>query len=328
MGVRAKRFAARQAGARNARRSASAEDCFLKKAVSSSALFPRRQASARTRQPARLTVKIIHALTLAGLMALATAALPGAQDIKINLDPNKPAAAPAASTPAPAPAAAPKQFTDEQKLEVWGWLLAQQIGLTELGFSATDVNAIARGMALNVQGRDPGYPPEIGAQLEALLKARAEVAKARQEKMIAATRDENLKAADAFVATLKGKPGIVELPSGLRYEIVQPGKGPKPRADQMVKINYRGTFPNGEEFDSSTRRGQPAEFILANVAPGWSEGIQQIQLGGKIKLYVPSKIGFGDDGRGPLPPGAFHIMEIELLEIKDAPPQPAAPAAK
>jgi len=268
-------------------------------------------------------VKKSNLTLLAGLLAAAAAAPLGAQDIKINLDPSK---TPAAS-PVVAPAA-PGKYTDEQKLEVWGWMLAQQIGLTDLGFSPAEVAAIARGMALNVQGREPAYPSkEIGPQVQALLQGRAEVARARQEKIVAGMLEQNKKAADAFVATLKGKPGIVETPSGLRYEILQAGKGAKPRADQAVKVNYKGSFVNGEVFDSSDARGQPAEFVLAQVIHGWSEGLQLIGTGGKIKLYVPASLGYGDNGMPPIiQPGAFLIFEAELIEVKDAPPP--APAAK
>jgi len=274
-------------------------------------------------------VKKLNVSLLAGLVAVAAAASLGAQDIKINLDPDKAPAKPA-SPAAPAAPAAPAKYTDEQKLEVWGYMLAQQIGLGDLGFSPAEVAAIARGMALNVQGREPSYPlQEIGPQMQALLQSRAEVARARQEKVVAALLEKNKKDSDAFVATLKGKPGIVETASGLRYEIVQPGKGAKPRADQAVSVNYKGSFVNGEVFDSSEARGKPAEFVLSQVIKGWSEGLQLIAPGGKIKLYVPASLGYGDSGMAPvIQPGAFLIFEAELLEVKDAPKEAAAPAAK
>ena len=263
------------------------------------------------------------ATVLAGLLASAAAAPLGAQDnIKINLDPDKPGTA--ATAAAPAEAAAPAKFTDEQKLEVWGFMLAQQIGLAELGFTPTEFNAIVRGMNVSLQGKVPPYPQEIIPQLQEMIQTRGAAAQAKQEKALAEVRDQNKKEADAYVATLKDKPGLVQTPSGLWYEILQPGKGPKPKADQTVKVNYTGRFVNGQVFDSSEQRGQPVEFSLAQVIPGWSEGLQLVGVGGKIRLHVPSSLGYGDKGGGPIPPGAFLIFEAELLEVKDTPKE--APA--
>ncbi len=91
-----------------------------------------------------------------------------------------------------------------------------------------------------------------------------------------------------------------------------------------MKVNYTGTLVDGTVFDSSAQRGQPAEFPLDGVIPGWTEGIQKIGKGGKIKLYVPPELGYGDEGRPGIPPGSTLIFDVELLDIK---PTPAAPAA-
>jgi FKBP-type peptidyl-prolyl cis-trans isomerase len=273
-------------------------------------------------------VKILNVTLLAGLLALAAAAPLGAQDIKIKLDPSTPPAAPAAPTAAPAAPAAAAQFTNEQKFETWGWLLASQLRLADLEVSPAELTSMARGMALAIQGREPAFDMQaIGPQMDELLRGRMEVAQKRMQQAIAVESEKNRKEADAFLATLKGKPGVVELPSGLRYELLAPGKGPKAKTTQMVKANYRGTLINGQEFDSSAKQGKPADFDLSKgLIPGFLEGLQLVPAGGKIKLYIPANLAYGD--QGPLPPGALLIFEVEVLEIKDAPKEPAAPAAK
>ena len=274
---------------------------------------------------------------LAGLLAAAVAAPLGAQDIKIKIDPNKPADASKAGPPAtpatPAAAAAPTapaappvpaiKYTDEQKLEVWGFVLASQTGIAQLGFTEAEFKAIVRGMTAAIQGEKLPYDPQqIGPQVRELLSG-------RQEKLLTAVRDKNIKDAAMYLDGLKGKPQVVTLPSGLRYEILKAGTGAKPRADQTVKVNYVGTLISGETFDSSEAHGGPVDMVLAKVVPGWSEGLQLMQQGSKFRLYVPPPLAFGDEGAGPIPPGALLIFEAELLEVKDTPkeaPVPAAPA--
>jgi FKBP-type peptidyl-prolyl cis-trans isomerase FkpA len=109
----------------------------------------------------------------------------------------------------------------------------------------------------------------------------------------------------------------VKTASGLGYTELKPGKGPSPTATDKVKVNYRGTLTDGTEFDSSYKRGQPAEFPLNRVIPCWTEGVQKMKVGGKAKLTCPASIAYGDRGAGGvIPPGATLIFEIELLSIE------------
>mgnify|MGYP003341512271 FL=1 len=119
-----------------------------------------------------------------------------------------------------------------------------------------------------------------------------------------------------------------ELPSGLRYEILKAGEGANPKASDTVKVHYTGTLIDGTVFDSSVQRGEPVEFPLGEVIPGWTEGLQKVNKGGKIKLYVPPSLGYGDNGNDRIPPGATLVFEVELLDIKAgaAPAPVAAPA--
>ncbi|HXH28993.1 MAG TPA: FKBP-type peptidyl-prolyl cis-trans isomerase, partial [Candidatus Polarisedimenticolia bacterium] len=110
--------------------------------------------------------------------------------------------------------------------------------------------------------------------------------------------------------------GAVRTASGLVYVETQKGTGATPTAQDVVKVNYRGELTDGTEFDSSYKRGQPAQFPLNGVIPCWTEGLQKMAVGGKAKLICPSDIAYGDAGRPPvIPPGATLVFEVELLDI-------------
>jgi FKBP-type peptidyl-prolyl cis-trans isomerase FkpA len=112
------------------------------------------------------------------------------------------------------------------------------------------------------------------------------------------------------------EPGAEVTASGLVYRSLKEGTGAKPQATDRVRVHYRGTFPDGKEFDSSYARGEPAEFPLDRVIKCWTEGVQRIKVGGKAKLTCPSSIAYGDRGAGgTIPPGATLQFEVELLGI-------------
>jgi len=114
-----------------------------------------------------------------------------------------------------------------------------------------------------------------------------------------------------------GAANEVKTASGLIYTELKAGSGPSPAATDTVKVNYRGTLADGTEFDSSYKRGQPAEFPLNRVIPCWTEGVQKMKVGGKAKLVCPPSIAYGDRGAGrAVPPGATLTFEVELLDIK------------
>jgi len=117
-------------------------------------------------------------------------------------------------------------------------------------------------------------------------------------------------------APLKGADGSETWPSGLIYRSLRDGTGASPLATDTVKVHYRGTFPNGKEFDSSYTRGQPAEFPLNRVIACWTEGVQKMKVGGKAKLICPAAIAYGSKGAGKIiPPGATLHFDVELLGI-------------
>lgn len=121
--------------------------------------------------------------------------------------------------------------------------------------------------------------------------------------------------ADA-AATAAKEPGAVTTPSGLVFRSLKEGTGAQPTATDVVKVHYRGTFPDGREFDSSYKRGQPAEFPLNRVIKCWTEGVQKIKVGGKAKLTCPAAIAYGERGSpGGIPPNATLHFDVELLGI-------------
>ncbi|MEX6725253.1 FKBP-type peptidyl-prolyl cis-trans isomerase [Parapedomonas caeni] len=132
----------------------------------------------------------------------------------------------------------------------------------------------------------------------------------------------------AFLAENARKPGVVILDSGLQIETLRPGQGDKPRPQDMVMVHYKGWLVDGTEFDSSYARGEPAVFGVGDVIPGWSEGLQQMQPGGKYRLFIPSDLAYGPEGAGGvIPPNAVLSFEVELLAVKPLPLPSASPGA-
>ncbi len=122
--------------------------------------------------------------------------------------------------------------------------------------------------------------------------------------------------ADVAVAAAAKEAGAVLSPSGLVYRSLKEGAGASPAATDTVKVHYRGTFPDGREFDSSYQRNAPAEFPLNRVIPCWTEGVQKMKVGGKAKLTCPSALAYGSRGAGAaVPPNATLLFEVELLSI-------------
>jgi FKBP-type peptidyl-prolyl cis-trans isomerase FkpA len=112
------------------------------------------------------------------------------------------------------------------------------------------------------------------------------------------------------------EPGAVVTPSGLVFKSIKDGAGASPKATDTVKVHYRGTFPDGKEFDSSYKTGQPAEFPLNGVIKCWTEGVQMMKTGGKARLTCPAAIAYGERGAGGvIPPNATLVFEIELLGV-------------
>jgi FKBP-type peptidyl-prolyl cis-trans isomerase FkpA len=124
-------------------------------------------------------------------------------------------------------------------------------------------------------------------------------------------------AQDATLAAAAKEPNAKVTASGLVIQTLQEGKGAQPTASSTVKVHYKGTFPDGKEFDSSYKRGEPIEFPLGNVIKCWTEGVAMMKVGGKAKLTCPPAIAYGSRGAGGvIPPNATLVFEVELLGIR------------
>ena len=128
--------------------------------------------------------------------------------------------------------------------------------------------------------------------------------------------EENLSAGEAFLAENANKEGVITVASGLQYKVLKKGLGDKPTEKSSVTVHYRGTLLNGEEFDSSYKRGQPYTTPLTNVIPGWTEALQLMPVGSKWELYIPSNLAYGNSPKGPGGPNSTLIFEVELLGIE------------
>jgi FKBP-type peptidyl-prolyl cis-trans isomerase FklB len=146
---------------------------------------------------------------------------------------------------------------------------------------------------------------------------------ANRQKMQTQEGSQNEQQGEAFLAKNKTQPGVVTLPDGLQYKIITDGTGASPDPNDIVSVNYRGTFVDGTEFDSSYKRGRPAEFPVTGVIPGWTEALEKMKVGSKWNVYVPANLAYGPQGRQPLVgPNETLVFEVELLGIK---PRPAPP---
>ena len=257
-------------------------------------------------------MKLKHSLTLC-VLAFGLVAGRAQQEIKLNI-PGK------TDQPAPAAPAAPS-FTDTQLVEEFGWFIGKRVGLPELEFSKAELDVLLKGLSDAASGKESPFElPKIGPAMDEFMQK-------KQAAYVAKMKQKNSEAATAYFAKLKDNKNVIELPSGLRYEIVKPGEGPFPKATDTVKVHYTGTLVDGTKFDSSVDRGEPVEFSLDGVIAGWTEGLQKINKGGKLKLYVPANLAYGDSGRPGIPPGSTLVFDVELIEIKPPAPAPAAAPA-
>lgn len=176
-----------------------------------------------------------------------------------------------------------------------------------------DKTAFQQGLSDGFEGADPKLDQQ------AIMEAMQTFQKEQMEKQLAereAASTKNKADSDHFLEENAKKEGIKSTESGLQYEVVTEGTGAKPTADDTVTVQYRGTLTNGDEFDSSYSRGEPATFRVSNVIPGWTEALQMMPVGSKYKIYIPSNLAYGESGAGAkIGPNQALIFEVELLDI-------------
>src|SRR5690606_35566695 len=154
---------------------------------------------------------------------------------------------------------------------------------------------------------------QVGAAFE------QKVRDAQVEKMQADARA-NAIAGQAFLAENAGKPDVQVTESGLQYQVLEPGTGPRPSRDDTVRVNYTGKLLDGTVFDGNAGQGGPVDFPLGQVVPGWQEGISLMPVGSKYRFWIPPELAYGEMGPpgGPIPPNATMVFEVELVGIECA----------
>ena len=160
-----------------------------------------------------------------------------------------------------------------------------------------------------MSGADPRLSPEEmqGAQQAFQLK---------QQEAFAAVLAENKAASDAYLEENKSKKGVKTTDSGLQYEVLREGKGDAPTAESTVNVHYKGTLIDGTTFDSSYDRNQAADFPVAGVIPGFSEGLMLMKPGSQYRFTIPSEIAYGEQGPASIGPNQALVFEVELIEVK------------
>lgn len=179
-----------------------------------------------------------------------------------------------------------------------------------------DAESVLTGIRDAMAGTEPAISPEEATAVQQAVSARMqEQAAAKRQAEVT----ENQQAGEAFLAENRGKDGVQVTESGLQYKVEEMGDGARPAATDTVTVHYRGTLLNGEEFDSSYQRGEPATFQLNRVIPGWTEGLQLMPVGSKFTFYIPSDLAYGERGAGQMiGPNSTLIFDVELLDIQAA----------
>ncbi|WP_394496419.1 FKBP-type peptidyl-prolyl cis-trans isomerase [Shewanella sp. ENK2] len=189
--------------------------------------------------------------------------------------------------------------------------VGRQMGeqLAANSFEGIDIPAVQAGLADAFEGK------ESAVAMEDLQVAFTEISRrlqAAQEEAAAAASAEG----ENFLAENAKREGITVTDSGLQYEVITQGEGEKPTLDSTIRAHYHGTFINGDVFDSSVTRGEPAEFPVSGVIAGWTEALQLMPVGTKLKLFVPQHLAYGERGAGAsIPPFSALVFEVELLAI-------------
>ena len=207
------------------------------------------------------------------------------------------------------PAVHAADMTEAQKtLYALGVVLGQQANAS-FNLTPAELEFIKKGMSDVVSGGKPAVELETyGPKIQQLAQTRR-----------AALNEKNLAAGKEVLEKAAKEAGAVKTESGLVYLSLKEGSGASPAPTDVVKVNYKGTLPDGKEFDSSYKRGEPAEFPLNGVIKCWTEGVQKMKVGGKAKLTCPAAIAYGENGMGPIPGNATLSFEVELLSVTKAP---------
>ncbi len=210
-----------------------------------------------------------------------------------------------ATQPTTSPATQVASSTDDASYGI-GYQFGKQI--SDAGVKL-NLDAISQGLHDAMDGSKSKITPEAFNQ--AMMKLQQEAMTVAKEK-----GEKNTKLEADFREANGKKKGVTTTASGLQIETLTEGTGPSPKATDTVKVHYTGTLIDGTKFDSSVDRGEPAKFEVGRVIPGWTEGLQLMKVGGKARLVIPSALGYGAEGQGPIPPNATLAFEVELISIE------------
>lgn len=203
--------------------------------------------------------------------------------------------------------------TDTQKLS---YALGLDLGayFKNLG-EDIDLEVMFNGVTDSYKGNKPLMSAEDAAEIQQKFAQKQQ--QERLQKTVAMI-EQNKKAAEDFLKENGAKEGVMTTESGLQYKMLTPGDGAKPKADDVVKVHYKGSLLDGTEFDSSYSRNEPVVFPLNQVIPGWTEALQLMNVGSKYQIYLPPTLAYGDRGAPPvIEPGSMLIFEVELIGIED-----------
>jgi FKBP-type peptidyl-prolyl cis-trans isomerase len=180
---------------------------------------------------------------------------------------------------------------------------------------AVDPAAVAKAVQDELSGKKA---PMSDQEMEATGKALQMQLQTKAKAMFQAAAAKNKQEGDAFLAKNKSAPGVKTTASGLQYQVITQGTGPRPGPNDTVKINYTGSFINGEVFDATDKHSPPgpAEIPLAGVIPGFREGLQLMQVGGHYKLFIPAQIAYGEQPSNGFPPNETLIFDVSLLDTR------------
>ncbi|WP_017444325.1 FKBP-type peptidyl-prolyl cis-trans isomerase [Gayadomonas joobiniege] len=179
---------------------------------------------------------------------------------------------------------------------------------------ALDSELVQQGVKDAMGGEPALEMAEIQSALQELQKEHQKLEAAKREAEGAEARQEG----ETFLAENAKKDGIQVTESGLQYEVITEGEGDKPAATDTVTVHYTGTLIDGTKFDSSVDRGEPAQFPLNRVIPGWTEGVQLMSPGAKYRFYIPYNLAYGEQGAGSIPPFATLVFDVELISIDES----------
>lgn len=203
-------------------------------------------------------------------------------------------------------------------LEMLGYMTVYRDGLKELGFGAEEAELISRGFkkALEDEEMDISYQYKM-EEFQAFIEKRISKTQLIREQEKLSQVEDNIKSGNDFLEGLKLDKSVKTTPSGLYYKILEKGNNKFAKVSDTVRVHYKGTRIDGTKFDSSYDRGKPADFSLQGVVPGFSEGLTKIGEGGKIMLFIPSDLAYGNNPRrgGVIQPGDTLIFECELIKI-------------